>query len=128
MDAVVIRSRSNPLVRRLRALKEKAGGELMLLEGPRLLREALVSRVDVVEAAAAPRPGRAETSRVVEELRGRGVPVRLVDEGVLASLSELETSQGILALARRPAFDEERIYRGTPLVLVAAGIQNPGNL
>jgi TrmH family RNA methyltransferase len=64
----------------------------------------------------------------VDEMRGRGIPVRLVDEGVLASLSEVETSQGILALARRPAFDEERIYRDTPLVLVAAGVQNPGNL
>ena len=26
------------------------------------------------------------------------------------------------------AFDEEALYRGVPLVLVAAGVQNPGNL
>jgi TrmH family RNA methyltransferase len=128
MDAAVIRSRSNPLLRRLRALKEKAGGELMLLEGPKLLREALASGVEVLEAAAAFRPGRADAARLADELRGRGIPLRLVDERVLASLSEVETSQGILALARRPSFDEERIFRGTPLVLVAAGIQNPGNL
>ena len=127
MDEGIIRSRSNPLVRRLRALKEKAGGELMLLEGPKLIEEALASSIGVVEAAASPRLAGIHAG-VVETLRRRGVAVRLVDEGVLASLSELETSQGILALARRPAFDEARLFEGTPLVLVAAGIQNPGNL
>jgi TrmH family RNA methyltransferase len=126
MDEGIIRSRSNPLVRRLRALKEKAGGELMLLEGPKLIEEALASGIAVVEAAASPRL--AVRAGLVDAIRARGVAVRLVDEGVLASLSEVETSQGILALARRPAFDEARLYEGTPLVLVAAGIQNPGNL
>ena len=128
MDEGIIRSRSNPLVRRLRALKEKAGGELMLLEGPKLVEEALASGVGLVEAAASPRLAPGGRAGLVETLRARGVPVRLVDDGVLASLSEVETSQGILALARRPAFDEARLYEGTPLVLVAAGIQNPGNL
>jgi RNA methyltransferase, TrmH family len=128
MDSGLIRSRSNPLVRRLRALKERAGGELMLLEGPKLVAEALASGVEVLEAAASPRGVSADRGGVVGALRARSVPVRLVDEGVLASLSEVETSQGILALARRPVFAEERIYAGTPLVLVAAGIQNPGNL
>jgi TrmH family RNA methyltransferase len=47
---------------------------------------------------------------------------------LVASLSETETSQGLLALARRPSFDGEEVLRGTPLVLVADGVQNPGNL
>src|SRR3989442_1461037 len=101
MDEGIIHSRSNPLVRRLRALKEKAGGELMLLEGPKLIEEALASGISVVEAAASPRL--AIRGGLVDALRARGVAVRLVDEGVLASLSEVETSQGILALARRQA-------------------------
>jgi TrmH family RNA methyltransferase len=128
MDSGLIRSRRNPLLRRLRALKEKGAGELMLLEGPKLVAEALASGIDLVEAAASPRLRSGDRAGLTEALRERGVPVRLVDEGVLASLSEVETSQGILALARRPAFDEEEMYVGTPLVLVAAGIQNPGNL
>jgi TrmH family RNA methyltransferase len=47
---------------------------------------------------------------------------------LLASLSETEASPGLLALGRRPSFDEARIFRGTPLVLVVEGVQNPGNL
>ncbi|HSD66386.1 MAG TPA: RNA methyltransferase, partial [Vicinamibacteria bacterium] len=43
-------------------------------------------------------------------------------------VSEVETSQGLVALARRPTFDEEQLFCGTPLLLVADGVQNPGNL
>jgi len=52
-----VRSRSHPLVKRLRALRERADSEggLMLLEGPRLVLEALRSGVELVEAAASAR-------------------------------------------------------------------------
>jgi TrmH family RNA methyltransferase len=125
----VIRSRSNPLVRRLRALKKEAEEELALVEGIKLLGEAAAAGMTVVEVAATPRA--LETPRcrqVVEALRAGGTAVRAVAEDVLASLSEVETSQGVLALARRPSFDEDRMFRGTPLIVVAVGVQNPGNL
>jgi TrmH family RNA methyltransferase len=125
-----LRSRKNPLYRRLRALKERAADrELCLLEGPRLVLEALAAGVSVVEAAAAPR---AEASRAgpaaLAGLRQRGVPVRAMATDLVASLSETETSQGLVAIARRPRFPEGAIFGGTPLVLVADGVQNPGNL
>ena len=125
-----LRSRDNPLYKRLRALKERGGDrELCLLEGPKLVLEALAAGLEVVEAATSPR---AEASpagaAALSALRGREVPVRRLTAELHASLSEAETSQGILALARRPAVDEERVFRGTPLVLVADGVQNPGNL
>jgi TrmH family RNA methyltransferase len=126
-----LRSRANPLYRRLRALKERAGErELCLIEGPRLVLEALAAGLTVVEAAASPRaeatpPGPA----ALAELRQHGVPVRRMAAELVASLSEAETSQGLLALARRPSFREEEVFRRTPpLLLVAEGVQNPGNL
>jgi RNA methyltransferase, TrmH family len=126
-----LRSRANPLYKRLRALKERAGErDLCLLEGPRLVLEALAAGVAVVEAAAS---ARAEASpsgpAALAELRRRGVPVRRMAAGLVASLSETETTQGLLALARRPSFTDEAILGATtPLVLVADGVQNPGNL
>jgi TrmH family RNA methyltransferase len=130
-DEEIVRSRTNPLFKRLRALKSgtRRGGELCLLEGPRLVDEALASGVAIAEAAASPRAeARAATAATLATLRERAVPVRRLTESLLASLSETETTQGLVALARRPAFDEERLYDGTPLVLVAMGIQDPGNL
>jgi TrmH family RNA methyltransferase len=125
-----LRSRENPLYKRLRALKERGGDrELCLLEGPKLVLEALAAGLAVVEAATSPR---AEASpagaSALSALRGRSVPVRRMTAELHASLSEAETSQGVLALARRPVVEEERVFRGTPLVLVADGVQNPGNL
>src|SRR5687768_7961860 len=57
----VIRSRSNLLVQRLRTLKEKgrrAGTGLTLLEGGKLVEEALGADVALLEAAASSRFGR----------------------------------------------------------------------
>jgi TrmH family RNA methyltransferase len=125
-----IRSRSNPLVRRLRELRESArSGETCLLEGPRLVLEGLTAGLRILEAAATSRAGRTHPGReALAALAARGVVVRGVEEGVLDSLSEVETSQGLLAIAERPRFAEERVFATVPLVVVAVGIQNPGNL
>lgn len=122
-----MRSRANPLVQRLRRQKTTAGAPgWCLLEGPTLLEEALSAGLEVEAAAATPRFARTERGRSLG--RALGARLRLLDERVLASLSELETSQGVLALARRPAFREDDLFRGNPLLVIAAGIQNPGNL
>jgi TrmH family RNA methyltransferase len=125
-----IRSRSNPLVRRLRALKQRgAEADLCLLEGLRLVEEALSAGITLEEVAVSPRlAATAGGRRLAARLRGTGAAFREVDEHVLASLSELETSPGVMALARRPSFEEDALYAGTPLIAVAMGIQNPGNL
>lgn len=125
-----IRSRANPLYKRLRALKERTGErDLCLLEGPRLVVEAFAAGLTVVEAAASPRAGASPAgSAALAELRQRDVPIRRMGAELVGSLSETETSQGLVALAERPSFREEQVFRGTPLVLVADGVQNPGNL
>jgi TrmH family RNA methyltransferase len=129
MAAPFIRSRSNAVVRRFRALKERAAGDLALLEGTKLLEEALAAGAAITEVAASPRAGRTPRGRALLAALGeRGVPVRFMDDDVLASVSEAETSQGLVALARRPAFAEEALLAGRPLLLVAVGIQNPGNV
>ena len=130
MTDAVIRSRTNPLVKRLRALKERAsGGDLALLEGFTLVDDALACGLEIVEAALTTRAAGTIAGReVTARLASRSVSVRVVEDAILASLSETETSQGLLALARRPRFDEDALYSGRPLVVVAAGLQNPGNV
>lgn len=124
-----IRSRGNPVFRRFRRLKDKGGPDLCLVEGPKLLEEALASGVEVVEAVMGPRGGSTQRgARLLETLVARGVPVRRMDEDLVGALSETETSQGMVALARRPTFAEDALYRGVPLIVVAVGLQDPGNL
>jgi RNA methyltransferase, TrmH family len=124
----VVTSRGNPLVKRFRRLKERGtDGGVMLIEGGKLLREAIAAGIGVVEAAVSAR-GAAAWPDLALALAEAGVPVRRMDDAVLASLSEAETSQGILAVARIPVRVDDPADGGTPLVLVLAGVQNPGNV
>jgi RNA methyltransferase, TrmH family len=125
-----ITSRSHPLVKRLRALKERhVGKDLALVEGITLVEEVLAAGVEISEAAVTPRLRQTPRGRrVLRSLEAAGVVARDVAEGVMASLSDVEASQGVLALARRPQFAEDRIFQGTPLVLIAVQVQDPGNL
>jgi TrmH family RNA methyltransferase len=128
-DEETIRSRANPLFKRFRALKVRGGGKVCLLEGPRLLGEALAAEVKIEEVAVTPaaeeHPAVATT---LATLRGRGIPVRRLAAGLIASLSEAASTQGVLALAHPPASDEKRLFSGRPLVVVADAVQDPGNL
>jgi len=126
----LVRSRANPLFKRLRALKQRGPeGGVCLLEGPRLVLEALAAGIEIAEAAASPRvKGRPRGRAALAALRARGLAVRGLHDELLASLSDADSTQGLVALARRPAFDEARLYEGTPLVVVAVGVQDPGNL
>jgi TrmH family RNA methyltransferase len=127
--AEVVRSRANPLYKRLLELKERSGDDLVLVEGVRLLEEAREAGVPVREVAASPRARDSARGRaLLADLEARGAPIRLLEDRLLSSISEVETSQGILALVERPSFAEEALFRGTPLLLVAVAIQNPGNL
>ncbi len=125
-----LRSRANPLYKRLRALKEKGPASgLCLIEGPKLAGEAMAAGIEIVELAAAPRIGASPAgAALLASLQARGVPVRRMAAELVASLSELDTSQGLIAVARRPVFTLEAVLRGTPLVLVVDGVQDPGNL
>lgn len=126
----LIRSRHNPLVWRLRELKSRGATEnLVLIEGVRLIEEALAAGVEIVETAAAPRVERTERGRsLLRMLATLGHSVRYLDDGVIASIADVETSQGVLALSRRPMFDENQAFDGNPLVIAAVAIQNPGNV
>jgi len=131
-DQETVTSRANPLFKRLLALKKRGvapEGDLCLLEGPKLLDEALAAGARIVEVAVASgAEERPTAAKSLGALREQGVPVRRLTKRLLASVSDAETTQGVLALAVRPAFDEERLFDGAPLIVVAVGIQDPGNL
>ena len=129
MPREVVTSRANPIVKRLRALVSGGGADgLMILEGFKLAAEAVAAGIDVTECAVAPAVLDGPQAGLVARLEEKGAAVRVVSPEILDALSETETTQGLLAVARRPAFDEKRLHRGTPLLLVAVGIQNPGNV
>jgi RNA methyltransferase, TrmH family len=128
--AELITSRANPLFKQLAASKRRArkGSELMLIEGPKLLEEALQAGVFVLEVAFAGTPQAPAPEALLERARAAGATIRRLEASLLAGLSELESCQGVLALAREPRPADAPADVGPPLALAATGVQNPGNL
>ena len=96
----------------------------ILLDGAHLLRDALGAgitlRAVAVSDSAADRPEIAALCA--------GLAATIVSEPVLAAMSPARTPSGIVALADRPSYEPEAALSGVPLVVVAVGIQDPGNL
>jgi TrmH family RNA methyltransferase len=121
----IIRSRANTELKRIAAARRGKPSDVLVLEGDRLVDDALASGLELgVAFVAEGRPERAAA------LAARGVPVRSVEDELLARQSGLSTSPGILALARAPRDPDPSSLapEDRALVLVVAGVADPGNL
>ena len=130
MSNEIITSRKNPLAQRARAVREGRERVLVFVEGIRLCEEALRAGVEFEFALFTPSVEEGERgARLVEELRRACTRVLVVNESVLESVSDTKTSQGVVAIARRPRADADVIGRegATPLVVIMHGVGNPSN-
>lgn len=124
----MISSRENQWLRRFRAALGGRGASegLIGLEGAHLVEEALRSglRAEAVLVGASGR-------RHLEGLRpllGGDARVLETSDRLFAGVAATETPQGIAALVRAPAAVFDDLVRGTALVVVLVGVQNPGNV
>ncbi len=89
-----------------------------------LLEEALRSDCEVKTVLAA------QSVRSTAEAHVRrlaGIKVVVLPDALFQGLSGTESSQGIMALVKPPAWSLEQLFRGCPLVVVLDGLQDPGN-
>jgi TrmH family RNA methyltransferase len=94
-------------------------------EGPRIVQAALDRGAELESAYVGPGAERAFPT-LSERLRGLGIPIEELKEGVLERIGDTVTPQPVLVVApmTRPeldALDRDR------LVLVAVGVRDPGN-
>jgi len=120
----VVSSRANSRVKQLRAAfagHARLSGGMVAIEGDHLLAEALRSGMVLKTVFVSER-------REVPAIVPRGVEVlRLTDE-VFESVVETRAPQGVAALIVPPVPTMDAVLRGTPLILIAVGLQDPGNL
>ncbi len=124
---MVLTSAKNPLLKDVR--KAIVRGTLTdsgcaVAESFHLLEEALRSDCPV-EAVLAAESVQTAVERHVRRLKR--VRVTVVGDDLFARLSSTESSQGVIALVRPPAWQLEQLYRGRSLVVVLDGLQDPGN-
>jgi len=124
----IVQSRQNARVKELRAALTRSARTaqgLLAIEGEHLLHEALASGLELATVFV-------ETGReaLLDRLR---VPMETevlsLAPDIFASAVHTESPQGIAALVKPRAFTADEIVSGPrPLILIAAGLQDPGNL
>ena len=120
-----IASRQNALVRQFREVAQGEDAERMLLDGEHLIDEAMASGIDIEVAAFAERAAGGSVARRLPKVT-RNV---IVADQVLNAISPVQSPSGAVAIAKRPPSDLDRVFRGTPqLVLFLHDIQDPGNV
>ena len=118
---MIIESRANERVKEARRLllrKERKETGLHLIEGDKLVREAVASGATIVTCFI--EEGFAFTPP-------EGAVIHAVTRAVLESLCESQTPQGVVAVVETPALTPPETYPGG-LVLVLDGVQDPGNV
>jgi TrmH family RNA methyltransferase len=127
----MITSRKNPLVQRARAVREGHNDELVFVEGVRLCEEAARSGLRVEEVLFTEKISSDERAALLlDELRRGDARLTQVSDGVLESVADTRTPQGIVLLARRPSRDRatfERALGDAPLLVILHGVNNPSN-
>ena len=128
-----ITSRQNSLVAGYRAVARGEVPDMVLLDGVHLVADALAAGIPIHSAAVAIEDAAGTADEALRALIGRlnDASVDLVDApaSVMAALSPVRSPSAIVALADRPRHALDQIFAGpAPFVLIAVGVQDPGNI
>lgn len=125
-------SRHHPLVALCRQLaRHRAPGDTrLLLDGLHLVGDARRAGLAVETAAFSARAlATPEGAGLAAALESTGAEILAVSDALMAALSPLSAPSGVVAIATRPAASLDQVFEGAPsLVVVAVGVQDPGNV
>ena len=127
-----ISSRQNALVRTFRELRDAAAftDGRVLVDGVHLVREARAAALEfeAVAVSSSHLTGNSEAGNLARTLESAGAPVYSVSDVVFGAMSPVRSPSGIAAIARRAPSDASAFSLTGGFTLVAADIQDPGNL
>jgi len=125
--------KDNSLLKTLRKINRSprnASGELMAIEGIRVLVEAEKAGCEIEAVVIADGFGKEPREiNLIERWLSRGIRIFQVGENLFASISSVQSPQGAMALVHAPRYTLNLIgQKEDALILCACGIQDPGNL
>jgi len=107
----------------------REASEVIGLEGEHLLAEALRSGLRLRTVFVRADPDHRSLRRLERLGLPAAVPIVSLNAAVFSSAVETESPQGIAALVETPHFSMGEVLSGPrPLIVIAAAIQDPGNL
>src|SRR6476646_7351479 len=110
MDHKIITSRDNSLLRLARAVRDGKEDDLIFVEGLRLCEEALKSQLTLEAVLYSEEIVKKERAAAfIQQVDENARQLVSVSEKLLETVSYTKTPQGIIALARRPSTDVQRL-------------------
>jgi TrmH family RNA methyltransferase len=118
------------LIRNLQRRNARRRQPLAVVEGVRLVEEALGAELSFTGAAVSPALGRSQRGvGLLDDLRHAGVPIDEVDDDELSGLADTDTPQGVVAVVEPPAWRLADLSVGvSKSILVLDAVQDPGNV
>jgi RNA methyltransferase, TrmH family len=113
----------------VRLFRQVARGEpeRALIDGWHLLREAVSAGLTIESVALVGTPDD-EPDRALIHRLSHAVTVSRVTESVMTALTPVRTPSGVAAIVRKREFElSDALASASPLVVVAVGLQDPGN-
>ncbi len=127
-----ISSRSNPIIKQIRSLRERKVRDQeskAFVEGIRLVVEAAQLGAPIQTLIVAPDLLKSDVARqVVEEQRSKGTPILEVTPDVFGALSQKEGPQGIGVVVRQHWLALDKMPPAGPIWVALDEPQDPGNV
>jgi RNA methyltransferase, TrmH family len=127
-----VSSRENSVVKHLRSLadaKVRKKERAFLLEGPKLVEEALRDNREVLLVAASPSLLQRHGKGILKLAESRAVKILWISDRLMDAISESKTPQPVLAVARMKLFSEaDLLDSAAGLLVIGHQLQDPGNL
>src|SRR5262245_47259141 len=122
-----ITSRSHPIFKELRELRDKPSADSLFLEGPKLVEEALRASIPIKTLIYS--ADFRDATGVVHRATPKAKQTYTVSDSIFRSLSDLVEPQGVLAIGEKPTWTWQQIFAKSPApILILDGLQNPGNV
>ncbi|MEW6130770.1 MAG: RNA methyltransferase [Acidobacteriota bacterium] len=124
-----ITSKQNPLVKRFRQVRAGNERHLLFIEGIRLVEDAIRAGAHFESVAYSLALESSERGRdLQDELLNVRCRAALVPQPILEHMADTETPQGIVAIVSRPYFELNDVFADNSLIIIADGLQDPGNM
>jgi TrmH family RNA methyltransferase len=125
-------SKDNSTIKQLRALsepKQRKKEKAFLIEGVKMVEEALRDQLGVRMVVAAPSLVQHHGKGVLKLAESRQAPILWVSDKLMDSLAESKTPQPVMAVVGMKQHSEESLLaHDAGLIVIAHQLQDPGNL
>ncbi|HZK33718.1 MAG TPA: RNA methyltransferase [Bacillota bacterium] len=127
----VVKSASNKTIKKIRTLqmkKHRDKSKLFILEGTRVVEEALQSNFDI-ELLVISESNVGFIDKYRQRAAELGIPVLVTSDHVFSTISDTKSPQGLMAIVEKEQyFIEDALANKSGFIVILDGIKDPGNL